>query len=146
MVAGGSSHLALLFAPKSSQKYRPVAGQVQARLAGTLLDELEEDSGVELILLAATEDAGALLAGALLAGVLEATGAIELAGVEDAAPEDLLSEPPQALNKPAVKRLSSRDGLFIFDPSYLSDYCFYEKNKPANHRFIFYCLGSFSQP
>ena len=117
-VVGFKLHLSVLFAPKSSQKYKPVTGHVQAKLAGTLLDELEEDSGVELTLLASAEDAGALLAGVSLEATLEAMlAAAELTTLEELEFEVFLSDPlPQAVKAPAMHRLSNSGDVFIISP------------------------------
>lgn len=99
-------HLSLLFAAKSSQKYKPVVGQVQATLAGALLedtlDELSTEDETSLDELS-TDDTTVL-------------DAAELTELDELELEPLLSEPPQAVSAVAMQRLSTSGDVFIVLP------------------------------
>jgi hypothetical protein len=118
-VVGSKSHLALLFAPKSSQKYSPVAGHVQARLAGALLEELASLDEVSTL---EDDDSAELLASASLEATELTTTALDTTALETTALDELdfgvllLEPPPQAVKAPAMQRLSNKGDVFMISP------------------------------
>lgn len=118
-VVGSKSHLALLFAAKSSQKYNPVVGQTHAVAGTELLTALEEDASLELTSLELCS-LDCSLDTEELDSATELLLDIWLAGceLEELDFEELL-EPPQAVNIPAAHNNTIKDVVFIVDDPFL---------------------------
>jgi hypothetical protein len=104
-----------LFAAKSSQKYKPVAGHAHAVAGAELLTALDDASSLELLTELGSLDCSLDASTLDSATELLLTAALEGGALELEFELDELLEPPQAVNAPAAHNNAIRDVVFIVD-------------------------------